>query len=109
MSRMLVLIYLICINVHAFGEQTVNIKIDKNHIFQLDIANQKYYLVPIDPAAKNVPDAWLGIQPDKSNPIACDGTLLCYKCCTAHYSVNKEFCEYQYKNWKRGAECGCEE
>ena len=103
MNKILLIITVIIINNCAFSNQKINIKVDKKQVYQVDIANKKYYLIPVND------DAWLGVQPDRRNPIACNGTLLCYKCCTAHNSVTQEFCEYQYQNWSRGKECGCKD
>lgn len=95
-------------NFPVFSNQKFDIQTDRNQGYLLDIAHKKYYLIPIDSELLKDIEKQMGTLPDKKNPIACEGSLLCYQCCTADVSVSKEFCEhFQIQNWGRGKECGC--
>lgn len=105
----LLLISILPISSLAFCNQAIDIKINKEQVLELKIDNKKFYLVPVNTSNGSVNnEEWLGLQPDRRNPIACEGTLLCYKCCTGHSSVSKQFCDYHSKNWQRGKNCDCE-
>lgn len=108
MNKLTILICILLLSTLSHSKEILDIKIDKEQVLQLDIDNQKFYLIPANPN-NTIKDnkALFGYQPDRRNPIACEGTLLCYKCCTGHISVTKQFCDYHSKNWQRGKDCGC--
>ena len=98
-----ILIFLMCFMLHSelLAEQKNVIKIDKRKSYSININGKNFLLVPDY-------NDFMSAFPDRKSPIACDGTLFCYKCCTGHNSVTKRFCESNFKNWKRGHDCNCE-
>lgn len=106
MNKFICILLAILLSQAALSNQLVEIKANKDQIFQIDIDSKKYLLVPEENIQQ--PRSSFGFQPDKNNPIACNGSLLCYRCCTGHSSVSEDFCAYQFKNWMQGTNCACE-
>ncbi|HHT9981001.1 TPA: hypothetical protein ACT9IC_001478 [Legionella pneumophila] len=108
MNKLTILIVALLLSTVSYCKEIIDITIDKEQVLQLDLDNQKFYLIPVNPNS-TIKDnqALFGYQPDRRNPIACEGTLLCYMCCTGHTSVNKQFCDYHSNNWQKGKDCDC--
>jgi hypothetical protein len=102
MNKFIFAFIALLVTIPLFGSSKVSPKIDKNVMYELNIHNNKYYLIP----AEKEHNA-LNYQPDPNAPNPCIGSLICYKCCTGDNDIPKETCEKTFKNWNKGKECNC--
>lgn len=95
-------ITVLLINASVFAAAPIPPEVNKSIFYELNIKNEKYYLIPAKEG-----EALFNYQPGPNAPNPCIGSLICYKCCNGDNDIPKETCDKTFKNWNLGKNCNC--